>query len=311
MGRDGWWEYVDFDPLRRVPLWELWPDPPPSFVRIAWARRYRHVSTGTICRVASQEGDFVYAEMPDGNTEVWDVLVFIDQWRLVREDRPPHPESAPNGAAWSAVVRSLDKNICQRCGRRDCKLNAHHIKLKSEHPDKQLLLDNGVTLCLECHDIVHLHPALSGDYIDVEAGALNIRKLYRNNRHAVPDATPRRHRRACAVPECPSLAHALGLCAKHYQKHRHEEKKDVNILTPWQPARIPKQPRECKVGNKVTQDVEGVSGGERAGVAGWRGCSVPGCGERHRARGFCDKHSVKRMREGSTDRKVKDNGDNE
>ena len=34
-------------------------------------------------------------------------------------------------------------------------LNAHHIKEVAKHPDLIYDVDNGVTLCKECHDLIH------------------------------------------------------------------------------------------------------------------------------------------------------------
>lgn len=51
--------------------------------------------------------------------------------------------------AWGVQVK--DKmSSCQYCGRED-NLQAHHILSKSKHPEFALLLNNGITLCWDCH----------------------------------------------------------------------------------------------------------------------------------------------------------------
>jgi 5-methylcytosine-specific restriction endonuclease McrA len=52
---------------------------------------------------------------------------------------------------WRKAVWERDNYTCQVCGRRGNKLNAHHLYSYADYPDKRLDLENGVTLCFECH----------------------------------------------------------------------------------------------------------------------------------------------------------------
>lgn len=54
---------------------------------------------------------------------------------------------------WSKAVRERDGKCCE-CGSIKA-LNAHHIKRKSTHPELALNLDNGITLCSNCHNEHH------------------------------------------------------------------------------------------------------------------------------------------------------------
>lgn len=57
---------------------------------------------------------------------------------------------------WRESVFDRDDYTCQRCDKRSrsgepVKLNAHHIFNFKSHPDLRLDVNNGITLCYECH----------------------------------------------------------------------------------------------------------------------------------------------------------------
>lgn len=56
---------------------------------------------------------------------------------------------------WRTAVFERDHYRCQVCGRIGGTLNAHHIKRFSDHPESRFDVDNGVTLCKECHLMAH------------------------------------------------------------------------------------------------------------------------------------------------------------
>ena len=52
--------------------------------------------------------------------------------------------------AWSGVIAQRDQ-VCQVCGSRE-KLEAHHILPKALYPNLSFNPNNGVLLCVNCHD---------------------------------------------------------------------------------------------------------------------------------------------------------------
>ena len=59
---------------------------------------------------------------------------------------------------WRRAVFERDDYTCQECGERNYKGNGksiwihpHHIKSRSEYPELQFEISNGITLCRDCH----------------------------------------------------------------------------------------------------------------------------------------------------------------
>lgn len=56
---------------------------------------------------------------------------------------------------WRASVYKRDNFTCQDCGVRGGELNAHHIKPYSKFINLRTDINNGVTLCVDCHTERH------------------------------------------------------------------------------------------------------------------------------------------------------------
>lgn len=52
---------------------------------------------------------------------------------------------------WREAVFKRDNYICQNCGKHTNNLEAHHRKEQSNYPELIYDIDNGITLCHECH----------------------------------------------------------------------------------------------------------------------------------------------------------------
>jgi hypothetical protein len=56
---------------------------------------------------------------------------------------------------WAQRVISRDNAMCRHCGVSGVELHAHHIRPYKNNPDKRWDLENGLTLCHQCHWRVH------------------------------------------------------------------------------------------------------------------------------------------------------------
>ena len=61
-----------------------------------------------------------------------------------------------NYNVWSKLVKERDNYTCQTCGdNQGRKLNSHHLNGWNAFPEQRFDLDNGVTLCTDCHKDFH------------------------------------------------------------------------------------------------------------------------------------------------------------
>lgn len=55
---------------------------------------------------------------------------------------------------WREAVLQRDDFTCQECGSRE-RLHVHHILPFSDHPERRWDINNGLTVCVSCHEQIH------------------------------------------------------------------------------------------------------------------------------------------------------------
>ena len=56
---------------------------------------------------------------------------------------------------WRETVFTRDNWTCQKCDKRGKKIHPHHIQNFAKYPKLRFVIDNGITLCKECHFSFH------------------------------------------------------------------------------------------------------------------------------------------------------------
>lgn len=78
---------------------------------------------------------------------------------------------------WRDKVYLRDNYTCQACGQVGYELNAHHIKPYADNKHLRTDIDNGITLCKECHIKFHsLYGRLNNDDTQIEEFKFRIKE---------------------------------------------------------------------------------------------------------------------------------------
>jgi hypothetical protein len=56
---------------------------------------------------------------------------------------------------WRNAVRERDEWVCQNCSFSGERIEAHHIESWSQNPELRFDVENGISLCIECHYFYH------------------------------------------------------------------------------------------------------------------------------------------------------------
>lgn len=65
--------------------------------------------------------------------------------------------NTPEYKLWRLAVYQRDKFACKKCGKKlskGRKIQAHHIRRWSDFPELRYNVNNGITLCWDCHKIM-------------------------------------------------------------------------------------------------------------------------------------------------------------
>lgn len=97
---------------------------------------------------------YFWLDIPGLRAVVHEGKVYVDQGKFFWE-RTSRDRECSSYKEWREAVYQRDDYTCQKCGQRGGKLNAHHIKSYAKYPDLRLDINNGITLCVDCHKITH------------------------------------------------------------------------------------------------------------------------------------------------------------
>lgn len=77
--------------------------------------------------------------------------ISIDDWNGFTQTKEIQERKKSLCKTWRNAVFKRDNYVCQSCGHRGGKLEAHHIYNWSRHEDLRFVVNNGITLCQQCH----------------------------------------------------------------------------------------------------------------------------------------------------------------
>ena len=81
------------------------------------------------------------------------VYKVVDTYKIVTDKSE---RFTPKYKKWRTDVFERDEYTCQHCNQVGGKLNTHHIKPYKEFKELRTVLENGITLCYECHKKEHI-----------------------------------------------------------------------------------------------------------------------------------------------------------
>ncbi len=76
-------------------------------------------------------------------------------WQIELPDIGQEARNTADYREWRSAVFDRDDYACQHCGAEGVPFHAHHLRAFAECPELRFEIANGITLCTECHSMVH------------------------------------------------------------------------------------------------------------------------------------------------------------
>ena len=137
-------------------------------VPLYWQKLWEGLNVASIGRLFTVLLNYAFygeadeSSLSEEEQSVWSVMKRDLDYQFTHHHAYRYPDNEPMRIRnceeyrnWRISVFERDHYTCQVCGSVGKKINAHHIKPFAEYPDLRFDVNNGVTLCYQCHLLAH------------------------------------------------------------------------------------------------------------------------------------------------------------